>query len=97
VRGTGRNKVAGIAESDYPCICMIDKAKRPLLGYWVRYLPTPGSKAAGQRNFGDVMAMESAALDLIRERFASLGGWSAPTSKAADRIHEGRITDAASD
>jgi hypothetical protein len=83
-----------MAESDYPCICMIDDARRPLLGYWVRYLPSPGAKAAGRRNFGDVMAMESAALDLIIERFASLGGWSAPTSKAADRIHDREIADA---
>jgi len=94
VRGTGRRKTAEMAESDYPCICMIDEASRPLLGYWVRYLPSPGSKAAGQRNFGDVIAMESAALDLIVERFDFLGGWSPPTSKAADRIHDREIADA---
>lgn len=94
MRGTGRRQGTGIIESDYPCICMIDRANRPLLGYWVRYLPSPGLGAAGQRNFGDVLALESAALDLIQERFDSLGGWSAPTSKAADRRHERMIADA---
>lgn len=96
MRGTGRMKVTGIAESDYPCICMIDRASRVLLGYWVRYLPSPGAAAAGHRNFGDVVAMESAALDLIEERFNALGGWSPPTSRAADRRHERMIVDAAS-
>jgi hypothetical protein len=96
VRGTGRNRAAGIPESDYPCICMIDRANRPLLGYWVRYLPSPGLSAAGHRGFGDAVAMESAALDLIQERFDSLGGWSPPTSKAADRMRERMTADAAS-
>ena len=82
-----RMKKRGLyAESPYPSLDEIDRAARTRLGSWLRYLPSPGHSAIGYENFGYVMALESAALDLITERFNHLGGWSPRVSKDADRL-----------
>ena len=76
--------------SEYPTIEDIDKADHEGLGYWVRYLKSPGVSAYESDNFADVLAMESAAMDLIMERFDSLGGWTPKVSKAVDKLREGK-------
>ena len=76
--------------SRYPEMDAIDNASHRQLGYWVRYLNSPGVDSYGADNFADVLAMESAALDLIMERFDSLGGWTPKVSKAVDKLHDAK-------
>lgn len=71
--------------SAYPSMEEVEKASRTQLGSWSRYLPSPGTAAIGTPKFGDMLASESATMDLILKRFKELGGWSPRVSKAVDR------------
>ncbi len=77
-------------ESSYPSIEDIDSASHVQLGYWMRYQGSPGACAIAADNFEDVLAIESAAQDLIIARFAEFGGWRPKVSKAVDAMHDAR-------
>jgi hypothetical protein len=99
VKGRARksfvHKQYDYAESVYPTLDQIEVSSRTQLGYWMRYLPSPGESGIGHDNFADLLATESAALDMITMRFKSKGGWSPRVSKNADLLNDERKIDEA--
>ncbi len=77
--------------TSYPAIVEVENANRTRLGYWLRYLPSPGESAVGHAGFANALADESAVLDLITMLFEKKGGWTPWLSKAADKLH--RLTE----
>lgn len=69
----GKRKIV-TSTSRYPTFPEIDKASLQQLGEWKRDLGEPGEHAIDAANFGDIVAIESAAADLIDMIFESKSG-----------------------
>lgn len=66
---------------NYPTMEEVEKADRIQLARWVRFLDSPGIKAAGRPEFELMLKQEGMILDRILERFNESGGWSPSISK----------------
>jgi hypothetical protein len=68
---------------NYPTLTEVETADKVQLGTWLRFLPTPGWKHAGQGEiiFKARLREESETMDRIAARFLHLGGWNPELSK----------------
>lgn len=74
---------------NYPQVSQVQEADKFQLGYWLRFLPSPGlnylrstpDSDIRQDEFVSVANIEKAVLFAIVERFESMGGWDAGISK----------------
>lgn len=67
----------------YPALESVASASREQLGYWRRFLPSPGMSAVGKPRpeFDAVLAAESVVMGAICKRFEELGGMNVQISK----------------
>ena len=65
----------------YPTYAEVRRANREQLARWYRFLPSPGSAAVGKPEFEETLAREAETMNLIIDRFYSLGGMSPSISK----------------
>jgi hypothetical protein len=67
----------------YPKIWEIKAAEREQLARWYRFLPSPGTRCIGESDelFHATLEAESAAMDLICERFKEMGMFDPDLSK----------------
>jgi len=66
----------------YPTIDGVNSANKIQLAEWVRFLPSPGSSAIGNKNFEEIMDKEVVVLNLIIKQFNEKGGMTPAISKA---------------
>ena len=71
------------AGTAYPSLDSVATASREQLGYWRRFLPSPGMSAVGrnQKEFDAVLKAEAPVMDAICKRFEELGGMNVQISK----------------
>lgn len=65
----------------YPTLEQVDQASKYQLGYWIRFLPSPGMEYIGYQNFQEKLDEEVIVMNKILEKFNALGGWSLELSK----------------
>ena len=67
----------------YPNEEQIERADHAQLAYWVRFLPSPGSRATGMdpASFQLILLEEKEILDRIIARFNEMGGMTPEISK----------------
>lgn len=69
----------------YPEVSTVQAADRYQLGYWMRFLPSPGLNYIKANDsldkFIEIADEEKAILNLIMARFESMGGWDNVLSK----------------
>ena len=63
----------------YPTEEEVEAADQNKLGYWFRFLRSPGMSATETDDFNEILEAELKILALIRERFK---GWNPPISKS---------------
>jgi len=65
----------------YPTLTEIENASHFELGYWYRFLPSPGTAAIGKKDFDAILKEEKDKLEKIMKRFDEKGGMTTELSK----------------
>ena len=65
----------------YPTLEQVNSAKHVQLGYWYRFLPSPGTSAINKANFNVLLNKQALIMNRIVERFKELGGMTSEISK----------------